>query len=247
VARATVETIRGSDIPCRIGGDEFAILLPEAEKSSAETLAERIAEKFETYAKPLVPNTPAGMDFGIAIFPQDGEDATHLFQSADKNLYESKQRAARLKEEAEVTARASASGVGGLVQEVEAATESGDRRSPAHSVSSPGGGLAGERIRPWDHAHDRRKYERIPLQGARGLGVVRLGEKSKFVRVLDLSLGGVCLLTDDYDLPDSFPARILPSLFDAELTLHRIYCRQLPDGKRRVSCSFTPKSQSAQA
>ncbi len=248
VARASVETIRGSDISCRIGGDEFAILLPQAEKSSAEALAERIAGKFETYAKPLAPNTPVGIDYGIAIFPEDGEDATHLFQSADKNLYESKQRAARLPEEPVVTARASASEVEGLVREVEAATDSGDRRSPAQSVSSPGVGLAGERIRPSDHAHDRRKYERIPLQGARGLGVVRLGEKSKIVRVLDLSFGGVCLLTDDYDLPDSFPARLpVPFLPDAELTLHRIYCRQLPDGKRRVGCSFTPKSQPAQA
>jgi hypothetical protein len=241
VARASVETIRGSDISCRIGGDEFAILLPQAEKSSAEALAERIAGKFETYAKPLAPNTPVGIDYGIAIFPEDGEDATHLFQSADKNLYESKQRAARLQEAPVVTARASASEVEELVGESEAATDSGDQRSPAQSAFSPGVGLAGERIR-------RRKYERIPLQGARGLGVVRLGEKSKFVRVLDLSFGGVCLLTDDYDLPDSFPARLaVPFLPDAELTLHRIYCCQLPDGKRRVGCSFTPKSQPAPA
>ena len=250
VARASVETIRGSDISCRIGGDEFAILLPQAEKSSAEALAERIAGKFETYAKPLAPNTPVGIDYGIAIFPEDAEDATHLFQSADKNLYESKQRAARLQDEPVVTARASGSEVEGLVREFEAATDSGDRRSPAQSVSSPGVGLAGERIRPSDHAHDRRQYERIPLQGARGLGVVRLAEKSKMVRVLDLSFGGVCLLTDDDDLPDSFPARLpVPFLADAELelTLHRIYWRQLPDGKKRVGCSFTPKSQPAQA
>jgi hypothetical protein len=244
VARASDETIRGSDISCRIGGDEFAILLPEAEKSSAEALAERIAGKFETYAKPLAPDTPVGIDYGIAIFPQDGEDAAHLFQSADKNLYQCKQRAARLQEEPVVAARVSASEVEGLVGEDGAATDSGDRRSPAHSVSSPGFGLAGERIRPSDHAHDRRKYERIPLQGARGLGVVRLGEMTKIVRVLDLSFGGVCLLTDDYDLQDSFPARLpVPFLPAAELILHRIHCRQLPNGKKRVGCSFTPKSQ----
>jgi diguanylate cyclase (GGDEF)-like protein len=248
VALASAETIRGSDVSCRIGGDEFAILLPQAEKSSAEALAERMVEKFETYAKPLAPDTPVGIDYGIAIFPEDGEDATHLFQSADRNLYESKQRAARLQEEPVVTALASASEVEGLVGEVEAATDSGDQRSPAQSVSSPGVGLAGERIRPSDHAHDRRQYERIPLQGARGLGVVRLREKSKMVRILDLSFGGVCLLMDDYDLPDSFPARLpVPFLPDAELTLHRIHWCQLPHGKKRVGCSFTPKSQPAQA
>ncbi len=248
VARASDETIRGSDISCRIGGDEFAILLPQAERSSAETLAERIAGKFETYAKPLAPDTPVGMDYGIAIFPQDGDDATHLFQFADKNLYESKQRAARLPEEPLVAARASASEVEGVARESEAATEPGDRRSPAQFASSAGVGLAGERIRPSDHTHDRRKYERIPLQGARGLGLVRLGVMSKIVRLLNLSFGGVCLLMDDYDLPDSFPARLaIPFLPDAELTLHRIYWRQLPHGKRRVGCSFTPQSQPAQA
>jgi GGDEF domain-containing protein len=248
VARASVETIRGSDIACRIGGDEFAILLPQAGKSSAEALAERIAGKFEIYAKPLAPNIPVGIDYGIAIFPAEGEDATRLFRSADKNLYESKQRTVRLQEEPVISARASASQVEGLVREVEAATDSGDRRNPAQSVSSPGVGLAGERIRPSGHAHDHRKYERIPLQGARGLGVVRFGEKSKMVRVLDLSFGGVGLRTDDCDLPDSFPARLpVPFLPDAELTLHPIYCRQLPDGKMRVGCSFTPKSQPGQA
>jgi len=74
--------------------------------------------------------------------------------------------------------------------------------------------------------------------------VLRLREKSKAVKVLDLSLGGVSLLIDDEEVPESFPAR-LQALFlpDAELTLHRIYCRQLPDGKILVGCSFTPICQ----
>jgi diguanylate cyclase (GGDEF)-like protein len=248
VARASIETIRASDISCRIGGDEFAILLPQAEKPSAEALAERIASKFETYAKPLAPKTPVGIDYGIAIFPEDGEDATHLFQFADKNLYESKQRAARLQDEPVVTARASASEAEGLVREVEVARGSGDQRSPAQSVSPPGVGQAGEGIRPLESTHERRQYGRIPLQGARGLGVVRLAEKTKMVRVLDLSFGGVCLQTEDYDLPDSFPARLaVPFLPDTELTLHRIYWLPLPYGRKRVGCSFTPKSQLAAA
>jgi hypothetical protein len=51
------------------------------------------------------------------------------------------------------------------------------------------------------------------------------------------------LLMDDYEVPDSFAARIqIPFLPDAELTLHRIYCRRLPHGKKRVGCSFTPIS-----
>jgi len=134
VARASVETTRGSDISCRIGGDEFAILLPQAERSSAERLAERIARKFETYARPLAPDTPVGIDYGIAIFPEDGEGATKLFQMADKKLYESKQRPSRLLQDPVVTAGGSAPGVEGMVREVGAAKESGDRRQPASSI-----------------------------------------------------------------------------------------------------------------
>jgi hypothetical protein len=45
-------------------------------------------------------------------------------------------------------------------------------------------------------------------------------------------------------VPESFPARIqAPFLPDAELILYRVYRRQLPDGKTRVGCSFTPLSQ----
>jgi diguanylate cyclase (GGDEF)-like protein len=239
VARASVETIRGSDIACRIGGDEFAILLPQGERASAEALAERIVRKFELYAKALAPDTPVGIDYGIAIFPEDGEVATKLFQTADKNLYESKQRASRRLEPV-VSAQGSAPEGEGLVREVDGATNTGDQRSPAHSVSSPDVALAGEEIRPSEHALHRRQHERIPVEGARRLGLARFGEKSRVVKVLDLSFGGVGLLMDDGEVPDSFSARIqAPFLPEAELTLRRVYSRQLPDGKRRVGCSFT--------
>ncbi|MGC9997025.1 MAG: diguanylate cyclase [Terriglobia bacterium] len=88
VARASVETFRGCEICCRIGGDEFAILLPQSERSSAEALAEGITRKFEVYVKPLAPNTPVGIDYGIAVFPEDGEDQASLFQFANTDLCE---------------------------------------------------------------------------------------------------------------------------------------------------------------
>jgi diguanylate cyclase (GGDEF)-like protein len=96
VAHACLESARASDVSCRIGGDEFAILLPQAELSSAKAFAERVARKFELYAKAITPNTPLGIDYGVAIFPEDGDVAMKLFQNADKKLYESKQGASRL-------------------------------------------------------------------------------------------------------------------------------------------------------
>jgi diguanylate cyclase (GGDEF)-like protein len=85
-ARASAETIRGCDICCRISGDEFAIILPQSERSNAEALAEGIARKFEVYAKPLTPNTPVGIDYGIAMFPDDAEDANGLLEFGNKDL-----------------------------------------------------------------------------------------------------------------------------------------------------------------
>jgi diguanylate cyclase (GGDEF)-like protein len=247
VARASVETIRGSDISCRIGGDEFAILLPQSERASAEVLAERIARKFEAYAKSLAPDTPVGIDYGIAIFPEDGEGATELFLSADKNLYESKQRASRRLEPG-VSAPTSTPGFEARVREVESATDLEERRRSAGFVPPPHLGLAGEEIQPSEHAPDRRKYERIPVEGARQLGVVRLGDKSRAVKLVNLSFGGVCLLMDGGEVPDIFSARIqVPFLLEAELTLHRVYSHQLPDRKKRVGCSFTPISGPAAA
>jgi diguanylate cyclase (GGDEF)-like protein len=243
VARASVETIRGSDISCRIGGDEFAILLPQADRSSAEALAERIARKFEAYAKPLAPNTPVGVDYGIAIFPEDGEEATKLFQTADRNLYESKQRASRTLEERLVIAWGPAPEANGLRREPEGATDTGGGSRPAGSDWFPDQGLDAKKAQPPERLHERRRCERVPVEGARRLGSIRLPETTRFITVQDLSRGGVGLLMD-FDVPESFRALIqVPFLPGSEFTLHRVYCRPTPDGKKRVGCSFTPTSQ----
>jgi diguanylate cyclase (GGDEF)-like protein len=239
VARASVETIRGSDISCRIGGDEFAILLPQAERASAEALAERIARKFEAYARPLAPNTPVGVDYGIAIFPQDGEEATKLYQTADKNLYESKQRSLSALEEPVVPASSSEVEAEGAAGEVEIATGASGGGPPAGTEGSPEQVQPAEEIQPSEHARQRRRYERVPVEGGRRLGLIRLPGRSKFVKVLDLSFGGVCLMTDDYEVPGSFLARIqAPFLPEAEFILHRVYSSPVPEGKKRVGCSF---------
>jgi len=244
VARASVETIRGSDIACRIGGDEFAILLPQAERSSAEASAERIVRRFEAYARPLAPDTPVGIDYGIAIFPEDGEGGAKLYETADRNLYQSKLRVAPPLEDTAVTTWDSALEFDARERPGELARGTGRPRPPAGPVGSPDSELEAKQSQPSERAANRRLYERIPVEGARRLGVVRLQEKSRVVKVLDLSLGGAGLLMDNYEVPDSFPARIqAPFLPDVELTLHRVYCRQLPDGKMLVGCSFTPICQ----
>jgi diguanylate cyclase (GGDEF)-like protein len=241
VARASLETIRGSDISCRIGGDEFAILLPQAERSSAEVLAERIARKFEEYANSIAPNTAVAMDYGIAIFPEDGHDAATLFASADKTLYASKHRAHDQPGKQLLFSQEMPPPVEEAAPKVGAEAGSADEH-PAQDASPSTLSIEAEaETRSADRGPSGRKDGRIRLEGSPALGIVRVGGKTSTVRVLDLSRGGVCLLVDHTDLPENFPARLqVPLAPGGEVTLHRVYSIPLPEGKRRVGCSFTP-------
>ncbi len=244
VARTILEATRGSDISSRTGGDEFAILLPQAERSNAEVLAERIARKFGETANSIAPSTAVGIDYGVAIFPENGTDAATLFAAADKILYASKLRAHNQSatiphQPEEAPAQTKEPG-----PEVEAQADS--CAEPQAEIASPSATpMEAESETSGDHRPpSARKDERIPLAGTRTLGVVRVGGKSNTVRVMDLSRGGVCLLVEQTDLPESFPARLhFPLVPGAELTLRRVYSLPLPEGKWRVGCSFTPMAE----
>ncbi|MBI3749678.1 MAG: GGDEF domain-containing protein [Chloroflexi bacterium] len=82
-------TLRGSDIPARYGGDEFAIILPETDAENARSAAERILEAFRDHAfvgEQRGP-VPIGLSIGVATFPTDGRYATDLIAAADQALY----------------------------------------------------------------------------------------------------------------------------------------------------------------
>lgn len=82
-------TLRSADVPARYGGDEFAIILPEAEVASARSAAERILRTFRE--QPFESGTrgpvPVALSIGIATHPQDGRTATDLIAAADLALY----------------------------------------------------------------------------------------------------------------------------------------------------------------
>jgi hypothetical protein len=57
---------------------------------------------------------------------------------------------------------------------------------------------------------------------------------------LDASRGGVGILVDQTDLPETFRALFqVPILFGGELALQRVYSLPLPEGKWRVGCRLT--------
>ena len=91
VARAIRSVLRESDIAARIGGDEFAVLIPGVDRAGALLLAQRLREEVETISLRCGHETiRAACSVGIATFPEDGEYAEALLQAADSAMYQDK-------------------------------------------------------------------------------------------------------------------------------------------------------------
>jgi diguanylate cyclase (GGDEF)-like protein len=80
VAEALRATIRSGDNAFRIGGDEFAVILPEADEHDARAAAQRIADELQLAAS-----------FGVAVCGADCEAGT-LLREADDAMYRMKRR-----------------------------------------------------------------------------------------------------------------------------------------------------------
>jgi len=82
-------TLRGSDIPARYGGDEFAIILPETDGDEARTAAERILSAFRdsVFIGEQRGPVPIAASIGVATFPADGRTGPDLIAAADRALY----------------------------------------------------------------------------------------------------------------------------------------------------------------
>lgn len=90
--------LRTLDIPCRYGGDEFGIILPNTNKRSAQLVADKLVVCMsEINQKEWVIDDPIGMSIGIAEAPSDTVDATELIHLADRMLYQNKKQRVELK------------------------------------------------------------------------------------------------------------------------------------------------------
>jgi diguanylate cyclase (GGDEF)-like protein len=74
---------RSIDVAARYGGDEFALVLPEAGVQAARRVGERIRERLSADGE----DPPVTVSVGAAVFPQDGHTVEELFDAADRNLY----------------------------------------------------------------------------------------------------------------------------------------------------------------
>ena len=82
------DQIRILDIPCRYGGEEFLIILPETNHASAMAIAERLRKSIEQTA---VDGLSVTVSIGVASYPDlEVENYQKFIEAADKALYEAK-------------------------------------------------------------------------------------------------------------------------------------------------------------
>jgi diguanylate cyclase (GGDEF)-like protein/putative nucleotidyltransferase with HDIG domain len=80
---------RPTDATSRLGGEEFALILPDTSGNEAFLVAERLRDQLrEEFIDASVPTT---ISFGIATYPQHGETAASLLRVADDALYAAKE------------------------------------------------------------------------------------------------------------------------------------------------------------
>jgi diguanylate cyclase (GGDEF)-like protein len=94
VARVCAEVCRDADEACRIGGDEFAILLPHSTEAAAFDIGERIRAALAR--QPVVPGMPDGSAVSVSVgvgtvIPED-TDYSELVERADRALHSAKER-----------------------------------------------------------------------------------------------------------------------------------------------------------
>ncbi len=83
--------LRDSDTVARLGGDEFAVLLPAIQHDDqAVQAAMKISKAMEAPFILENQHFHVGISIGIAMYPKDGEEPTHLMRRADVAMYVSK-------------------------------------------------------------------------------------------------------------------------------------------------------------
>jgi|HubBroStandDraft_5_1064220.scaffolds.fasta_scaffold05744_2 diguanylate cyclase (GGDEF)-like protein len=255
-------TLRASDFAFRIGGDEFALLLPQTEPEPALTLCRRVRAQYELDVQPMGLEVGVTLDFGIAVHPADGDQKSALLSLADQRLYQLK----------------NASKAGPRVIPIEP-TATRERQEPPQTTpekSTPqqtqttarpwitqplsGGGPARATKLPTpittvqsttppattapeapskNVGPEGRRWERVSLSGTKAYAILSdLNQKT--ASVLDLSYGGVALLTDrEDDIPNQFNAVLhVPILPPVRVILRKAYAMRTETGRARIGCAF---------
>lgn len=83
------ESFREGDVVARVGGDEFAILLPNSPRSKVENICQRIKRAVQAYSKRNA-LLPLSIATGFAIRSGPNQSMAELYREADNNMYKEK-------------------------------------------------------------------------------------------------------------------------------------------------------------
>jgi diguanylate cyclase (GGDEF)-like protein len=217
------ESLRTSDYAFRIGGDEFALLLPQTDSEQAMALAKRLRTAFSEQIEPMRLGVAVGLDYGVAVYPEDGGQKEALLGVADERLYQWKtyRRPGRPPEQAPEPATPPASP---SVRTIPSA--------PARPAAPPP-----QESQPV--VEERRKSERVALAGTKAYAQLD-SSTDHTARVVNLSYGGVALeLARPEEVGETFFAVLhVPILPPVRVSLRRVYFRAGGGEMARIGCAF---------
>jgi diguanylate cyclase (GGDEF)-like protein len=229
------KSLRTSDYAFRIGGDEFALLLPQTDTEQAAALSRRLRAAFAISIEPLNLGIPLALDYGLAVYPDDGDLEEALTGVADQRLYLLKNGTRGVAPQPPVVASSRP-----------AAPEPREKVAPpavhpaAPAAEVPPLGETKKAAVP-----ERRRWERVSMANTHAYAVIGEGVERR-ARVLDLGYGGVALESaSSEEFGDAFHAVLhVPILPPVRVSLRRIY--QIPQpgqalgktGATRTGCSF---------
>ncbi len=253
-AAATLKkALRTSDSAFRIGGDEFALLLPQTDSPQALALCRRVQTVFAEMLQPLQLAVTVGMDHGVAIFPQDAEQADQLIRLADERLYRLKHENHRKsgngsartepssapEEPAAPLPEGAAPAPPPISIETKRAPEKTETTIEA-AASATSAAISGDLTPAPSRAFAvQRKAERVSMTGTNAYAV--LGDQgARRARVLDLGFGGVAIELDALeDLPENLLAVLhVPILPPVRVNLKPVWKQETGQGSVRVGCAF---------
>jgi diguanylate cyclase (GGDEF)-like protein len=92
IGRVLPMALRPADVVCRYGGEEFCVVLPDAEGPGAERVLASLASRLRDMRVPWNGETLGGFTFsaGIAVLGRNGDTFADLLAAADRALYQAK-------------------------------------------------------------------------------------------------------------------------------------------------------------